>query len=215
MTTPRFHRPARLPSRVLVGAAWLWLAALAWPADLGAQPATSAIVELPDSASPSNLGADAGILFGLPAALGTGQTTGLGLGVTSRGSLAWGARASWSQATEYTQLWAVTHSEVRLRATLSAHKQAGRGLWLVRLGLGGTVVRESRVRDQSARLSTSGTALTTSAWALLPGVDLEVGTWLRLAGDWGVAVTGGPCLHLQGGAVQTGWLAQLGVAWLP
>jgi hypothetical protein len=164
---------------------------------------------------PASLAVDGGLLFGLPAALGTGQTTGLGLGIASSGPLAWGARASWSQATEYTTLWAVTHADIRLRATVTAQRQVGRGLWLIRLGAGGTVVHETRVRDQSARLSSTGQALTTSAWALLPGFDLEFGTWLRIAGDWGVTVTGGPSLHVVAGAVQPGWLAQLGVAWLP
>jgi hypothetical protein len=198
----------------VLATAWLALAVVdVHPAQAQALPQAEAT--LPESVTPATVAADGGLLFGLPAALGTGQTTGLGLGITSRGPLAWGARASWSQATEYTTLWAVTHADIRLRATVTAQRQVGRGLWLIRLGAGGTVVHETRVRDQSARLSSTGQALTTSAWALLPGFDLEVGTWLRIASAWGVAVTGGPSLHVVAGAVQPGWLAQLGVAWLP
>ncbi len=159
--------------------------------------------------------ADLGLLLGLPATLGAGQTAGVAAGVATGGPLAFGLRASWSTATEYTLTWHVTHSEVRLRAHVTALRQLGRGAWLVRLAGGATALHESRIRDQSARLSESGTALTTSAWALLPGVDLEAGVNLRIAGEWGLAVTGGPSLHLVDGALSYGWTGTLGVAWLP
>src|ERR1039458_8697624 len=51
---------------------------------------------------------DSQLVLALPAALQTGMSTGVGTGflrrATADGLLSWGARASWSTATEYTRI---------------------------------------------------------------------------------------------------------------
>lgn len=183
------------------------LAVLLAPAAVSAQDLTA-------SAPASRSTADVGLLMGLPAALATGQTTGIAAGIGSNGAIGWGLRASWSTATEYTLTRAVTDSETRVRALVSFRRSAGRGAFVLRLGAGATLVHETRERDQAARLGAAA-GLTESAWAALPGGELEVGATVRVAGDWGVAVMGGPSAHLVDGVVQPGWISSLGIAWLP
>ena len=152
-------------------------------------------------------------MFGKPAALPTGLTTGVGAGLTRGGLFAWGARASWSTATEYATSWAVTHDDVRLRLTGALQRTQGRGTFALRLDLGPTLVHETRLRDQGARAGLSGSDLETTAWSILPAADLELAVTLGIAGDWAMVVSGGPSLELQGGALHAGWLGTLGVAW--
>jgi len=161
------------------------------------------------------IAADAGLLLGLPAALETGQTAGVAAGVTGTGTLTWGARASWSRANEDSLLWSVTHNELRLRALAVLQSRIGRGTVALRLAAGGTAVNEARDRHQAARLTQSGAGLATSAWLFVPGGEVELAVFLRIGGEWGLAVAGGPSAHWVSGGLQPGWLTTLGVAWLP
>ena len=185
-----------------------------------AQPPAAEPAAPPSDVSPTSLwqgpvAVDAGLLLGTPAALGTGQTAGISAGVTGTGTLTWGARASWSRAQEDSLLWAVTHNEVRLRGMGVLQRHVGRGTIALQVAAGGTAIHESRDRHQAARLSASGTGLSTTAWSLAPGGELELAVTLRIMDEWGIAVAAGPSTHWIDGSLQTGWVATLGVAWLP
>src|SRR5262245_4357163 len=65
----------------------------------------------------SSIVVDAGVVAALPAALETGLAKGFGAGVTVGRALSWGARASWTTATETAIGWTVTHDDVSLRVT--------------------------------------------------------------------------------------------------
>lgn len=158
---------------------------------------------------------DAGLLTGLPAALGTGLASGVSVGALHAGTWTWGARASYAQATEYTTTWAVTHHEIHLRAVGALQGQLGRGVVGLRLGAGATALYEVRARAQAARLGDSGVGLNTSAWSILPGAELEGFLALPIVGPFGVGLSAGPSLHLVGGGVIPGWLAQLTAVWWP
>lgn len=162
-----------------------------------------------------HLAVDGGLVVGFPAALPTGLAKGIGAGVTAGEGLAWGARASWLTATESSLPWTVTHSDLRLRATGARQRAAGRGTIGVRLGLGGTLVHETRVRNQGMRAGLSGSELETSALRLVPAADLDAVIALHVAGPWLLVTSGGPSVDVLDGKLHAGWSAQLGVAWQP
>jgi len=162
--------------------------------------------------SSGNLRADGGFVTGFPSALPTGLSTGLGAGVT-RGMF--GARATWGTATESSSSWTVTQQDFRLLATAALTHDAGRGTLGVRAGLGGTFVREHRVRQQGQRAGLMGSDLESTAWAALPTADLEAVIVLRVRGPWAFAMSGGPTLERRDGGFWGGWTAELGVAWQP
>jgi hypothetical protein len=159
---------------------------------------------------------DGGLVLGFPQALPTGLSKGIGGGVTfGECPLRWGARAAWVTATESTLAWQVTHSDLRLRITGSAQRDIGRGSFGIRLGAGGTLVHESRVRSQGMRGGLTGSELETSAFAMVPAADLEAVVDLHLLGPWLLVVSGGPSAALVDGTLHGGWTAELGVAWQP
>jgi hypothetical protein len=161
------------------------------------------------------LAVDGGLVLGFPAALPTGLAKGIGAGVTVGRQLAWGARASWITATESSLPWTVTHSDLRLRITGALQKAAGRGTIGLRLGLGGTLVHESRVRNQGMRAGLTGSDLESSAFTMLPAADLDAVVALHVAGPWLLMMSGGPSVDLFDSKLHAGWSAQLGVAWQP
>jgi hypothetical protein len=163
------------------------------------------------------LALDAGLVVAFPAALPTGMSVGAGAGVALSPApwLAWGARASWVTATESSLPWTVTQSDLRLRVTSAVQKAAGRGTLALRLGLGGTVVHESRVRNQGMRAGLSGSDLETSSLAALPAADLDAVIALHVAGPWLLVMSGGPSVDVLEHRLHGGWSAQLGVAWQP
>jgi hypothetical protein len=165
--------------------------------------------------STSHLTVDGGLVVGFPAALPTGLATGIGAGVTTGETLAVGARASWATATESSLPWTVTHSDLRLRITGGAQTSAGRGTLGLRLGLGGTLVHETRVRNQGMRAGLTGSELETSALAMLPAADLDAVIALHIAGPWLLVTSGGPSVDFHDGKLHGGWNAELGVAWQP
>lgn len=165
--------------------------------------------------STGDLAVDGGLALGFPAALPTGLAKGVGAGVTTGHTLAWGARAAWVTATEASLPWTVTHSDLRLRVTGTLQKAAGRGTIGLRLGLGGTLVHESRVRNQGMRAGLSGSDLETSSFAMLPAADLDAVIALHVAGPWLLVTSGGPSVDVLDGKLHAGWSAQLGVAWQP
>ena len=165
--------------------------------------------------STGDLAVDGGLVLGFPAALPTGLSMGAGAGVTIGHALAWGARASWVTATESSLPWTVTHSDLRLRVTGALQKAAGRGTLGLRLGLGGTLVHETRVRNQGMRAGLSGSDLQTSAFAMLPAADLDAVVALHVAGPWLLMMSGGPSVDVLDSKLHGGWSAQLGVAWQP
>jgi hypothetical protein len=158
---------------------------------------------------------DGGLAVGFPAALPTGLARGVGLGVSHGTTLAWGARASWQTATESSLAWAVTHRDLKLRVTGAVQAAAGRGTLGLRAALGGTLVHESRLRNQGMRAGLSGDELESSAFRMLPAADLDAVVALHVAGPWLLVTTGGPSFALLDGELRTGWSAQLGVAWQP
>ena len=159
---------------------------------------------------------DGGLVLGFPTALPTGLSRGIGGGVTFGACpLRWGVRAAWVTATESTLAWTVTHSDLRLRITGSAQRDVGRGSFGIRLGAGGTLVHESRVRSQGMRGGLTGSELETSAFLMVPATDLEAVVDLHLLGAWTLVVSGGPSAALVDGKLHGSWTAELGVAWQP
>jgi len=128
-------------------------------------------------------------------------------------TLVYGARASWSTATESTMAWTVTHRDLRMRVTGGLQHVAGRGTFGLRLGLGGTLVHEARLRNQGDRAGLTGDDLSTSALAMLPAADLEAAVSLHVWHEWLLSVSGGPSIALDGDRARAGWTAGLGVAW--
>jgi hypothetical protein len=165
--------------------------------------------------SDGDLAIDGGVMVGFPAALTTGLAKGIGVGVTSGRTFAWGARAAWVAATESSLPWRVTHSDLRLRITGAVQKSAGRGTIGLRLGIGGTLVREARVRNQGMRAGLMGSELETHSTMMLPAADLDAVVALHVAGPWLLVTSGGPSLDVIDGKLHGGWSAQLGVAWQP
>ncbi len=159
---------------------------------------------------------DGGLVLGFPTALPTGLSRGIGGGVTfGECPLRWGVRAAWVTATEHGPAWEVTHSDLRLRVTGSAQHDAGRGSIGLRIGAGGTLVHESRLRNQGMRAGLTGDELETSAFALLPAADLEAVVAVKIAGPWQLMMSGGPSVALFDGTLRASWTAELGVAWQP
>lgn len=158
---------------------------------------------------------DAGLVVGFPAALPTGLSTGVGAGVATGDTLTWGARAAWSTATESSLPWTVTHSDLRLRVTGGLQATPGRGAIGLRLGVGGTLVHETRVRNQGMRAGLTGSELETSAFAMLPAADLDAVVALHVFGSWLLVTSAGPSFDVHDGKLHAGWSAELGVAWQP
>ena len=169
--------------------------------------------------SPPRNTADAGLLLALPASLQTGMSAGVGAGflraATAGGRVAWGARASWSTATEYTMIDTIRNDDIRLRLCLVAQQIVGRGSFGLRLGLGATAVYESITAQQGNRAGLTGSALETTTWYLLPAADLEGVVFLRIWHAWGMSLSGGPTVHLLDGSPRYGWSSGLGVLWQP
>jgi hypothetical protein len=162
---------------------------------------------------------DSQLVLALPAALQTGMSAGVGAGFSRRatvgGLFSWGARASWSTATEYTLIDTVRNDDIRLRLCGLIQHNAGRGSFGLRLGVGATAVYEGRTRAQGSRAGLTGSALETTAWSLLPAADLDVVVVLRVWRSWGMSLSGGPSVHLVDGSMHKGWSSGLGVSWQP
>jgi hypothetical protein len=162
---------------------------------------------------------DSQLVLALPAALQTGMSAGVGAGYSRRatpdGLLSWGARASWSTATEYTLIDTVRNDDIRLRLCGLIQHNAGRGSFGLRLGAGATAVYEARTRAQGSREGLTGSALETTAWYLFPAADMEAVVVLRVWNSWGLSLNGGPTMHLIHGSVRAGWSSGLGVSWQP
>jgi hypothetical protein len=157
---------------------------------------------------------DAGLSVGFPTALTTGLSKGVGGGIScGHCALRWGVRAAWMTATEYSRDWAVTHSDTHLRLTGAAHKDVGRGGFAIRLGVGPTLVHESRIRNQGKRAGLSGSDLETSAFKLVPAADLEGLVSVHLVGAWMFVLSGGPSVSRLDGDFRYSWNAEVGVAW--
>jgi hypothetical protein len=162
-----------------------------------------------------DLAVDAGFATAAPTALATGLALGGTAGLTIGRDIAWGIRAAWLTASESSEVWRVTHRDLRLRATAALEATAGRGTLALRLGVGGTLVHEVRRRNQGMRAGLDDDAREISALAMLPAADLDAVVALHVAGPWRLLVTGGPSIALDRGALRTGWITQLGVGWQP
>lgn len=164
--------------------------------------------------STGDVALDGGLVVGVPSALPSGISTGVGVGITRTCGcyLAYGARLSWSQVSESSQFWDITQMDVKLRATGSLRHQAGRGTVALRLGVGPTFVREDRVRTQSMR---ERMTLESKAWGTLPAADLEAVVALGVTGGWQMMISAGPSVDYFQGSLHAGWTAELGVAWQP
>ena len=160
---------------------------------------------------------DGQLVLALPAAMQTGMTAGVGVAftrvATRGGMLAWGVRASWSTATEYSLTDTIRNDDIRLRLYGQLQHVVGRGLFGLRVGLGGTLVYEDRTRDQAARAGLSGCQAENTSWSMLPAADIEAIVVLRVWNSWGMSVSGGPTLHWLDGGTRAGWTSGLGVTW--
>jgi hypothetical protein len=165
--------------------------------------------------STSDLRLDAGFVTGFPTALPTGLSSGFGVGATFGRMFAWGARVSWSTATESSIAWTVTQWDLRARVIGQLQRAAGRGVFGLRLGLGTTLVHETRDRNQGMRAGLTGSDLQTTALDALPAGDIEAVIALHVAGPWLLAMSGGPSLAIVDGAAHVSWTATLGVGWQP
>jgi hypothetical protein len=158
--------------------------------------------------------AEARFLVALPAALRTGLATGVEAAYTyGRGWFRYGGGMSWGTTTEYTLTEIVRNDDIRLRLFGVAQKRLGLATMSLRLGLGGTVVYEERTRAQGSRAGLTGSALSTSTAALLPGADLEARVVLHIIRGFGVTIGGGPSLHIVNGGARAGWLGGVGITW--
>ena len=113
-------------------------------------------------------------------------------GRDGRAALSSGACASaGSSATESSTDWAVTHTELRLRAAADFQHVAGRGAFGIRLGVGPTIVHETRDRNQAMRAGLTGSAAQTTAFSTLPSIDLDAVIGVHIAGPWLLMMSGG------------------------
>ena len=174
---------------------------------------------LADSAlRPSSAGVlsvDGGLLLARPTALGPGLSTGFGLGVMRGRTLAWEARASWSTASESSIPWTVTQSDLRLRVGGALQRTLGRARAGLRVGLGPTVIHETRTRNQGAGAALTGSALETSTFATVPAGDVEAFVALHIFGPWLFTVSGGPSAAIESGTWRVGWVSLIGLGWQP
>lgn len=190
---------------------WLLLGTIASPAMADPSPLASDTWPVQTGGA---LFVDGGFLTGYPAALPTGLSRGIGGSATvGLGAFRVGARLGWVTATESTLGWEVTHADLQLRALGGIEHVAGRGTIGLRLGAGGTLVRESRLRAQGERAGLEGDALETTALALLPAFDLEATVALAVYGAWSLSLAGGPSVALDDGDARWSWVAQLGIGW--
>lgn len=157
--------------------------------------------------STGSLVLDGGLVLALPTALGPGLSTGFGLGISRGRLLAWGARVSWSTATESSIPWTVTQSDLRLRLDGVLQHTLGRARVGLRLGLGPTIVHETRLRN--------GGTQETSAFSTLPAGDIEAFVAVHLFGPWLFDVSGGPSAAVDGGSLRGGWVSLVGAGWQP
>jgi hypothetical protein len=165
--------------------------------------------------SAGRLTVDGGFVMAAPAALDTGFSTGVGAGAMFGRVLAWGLRASWSSATESSIVWKVTHADLKVRAAVALQHDVGRGRFALRVGVGPTIVREGRVRNQGMRAGLTGSDLETSSFSTLPAADFEGVVTIHVVGRWLLAVSGGPSLTVVDKRGRFGWTAQIGVGWQP
>jgi hypothetical protein len=158
---------------------------------------------------------DGGVMLALPAALGTGLSTGAGAGVMVGRRFRLGLRVAGSTATESSTAWAVTHTELRLRAAAELQHEVGRGAFGIRLGVGPTILHETRDRNQAARAHLTGSDAETTALSMLPSVDLDAVVGLHIAGPWLLMLSGGPSASWVSGDFKAGWSALIGTGWQP
>jgi hypothetical protein len=165
------------------------------------------VAEVARAPSGGALTVDGGLFLALPTTLGPSLSTGFGLGVLRGGTFAWGARASWSTATESSIDWTVTQWDLRLRVDGAVQHRIGRARVGLRLGVGPTIVHETRDRNQAT--------VETTASALLPAGELEAFVALHILGPWLCVLSGGPSAVIDDGALHAGWVSLIGVGWEP
>lgn len=161
----------------------------------------------------SRVALDAGIVAAHPVALETGLATGVGAGITFGHGWTWGARASWTRATETAIDWTVTHDDLRAAVVGGGQVSAGRGDLGLRLGLGGAGVRERRERIHGDVAGSQGRARSDRRMTWAPAADLDAVVALHISGAWMMVLSGGPSLAYIDRAVHMGWMSQLGAAW--
>ncbi|HZL16691.1 MAG TPA: hypothetical protein VFG23_02975 [Polyangia bacterium] len=180
-----------------------------------AEEAALAGVEASQAPAAGPLSIDANLLLAKPTALGPGLSTGFGIGVTRGRTLAWEARASWSTATESSISWTVTQSDLRLRVGAAVQSTLGRARAGLRVGIGPTIIHETRTRNQGAAANLTGSALGSSSFATLPAGDVEAFVALHVFGPWLFTVSGGPGASIESGNLRGGWISMMGVGWQP
>ena len=193
-----------------------WIGVLASAHIAAADPAQLTSDEWPVHAE-GVIALEGGFVTGFPTALPTGLSRGVGVSASASvvGPLRLGVRVAWLTARESSITWDVTHSDAQLRATAGLEHVAGRGRIGLRLGAGGTLVHESRLRAQGMRAGLMGDALATSAFSLVPAADLEAVIGISVYGPWSLALAGGPSVALLDRELHPGWVAQIGIGWRP
>lgn len=166
-------------------------------------------------AAATALSIDADLLLAMPTALGPGLSTGFATGITRGRTLAWEARASWSTATESSISWTVTQSDLRLRVGGALQSTLGRARAGLRVGIGPTIILETRTRNQGMAANLTGDALGSSSFATLPAGELEAFLALHVFGPWLFTVSGGPGASIESGNLRGGWISMMGVGWQP
>ena len=166
-------------------------------------------------AAATALSIDADLLLAMPTALGPGLSTGFATGITRGRTLAWEARASWSTATESSISWTVTQSDLRLRVGGALQSTLGRARAGLRVGIGPTIIHETRTRNQGMAANLTGDALGSSSFATLPAGELEAFLALHVFGPWLFTVSGGPGASIESGNLRGGWISMMGVGWQP
>ena len=161
--------------------------------------------------------AEARLILDHPTTLPTGLSAGLGLSFAraegASGRFAWGVRGSWSTATEYSLIESVRDDEVRAGLFGMLRQMLGRGFAGLRLGVGGTWVRETRTRAQAGRAGITGTDLSPSSNYLYPSADLEAVVVLRVWHAWGLTLGAGPAFQFVDGSITARFASGVGVSW--
>ena len=159
------------------------------------------------------LAVDVAIASGAPSALPTGLARGLAGGAQWGRCWAVGARIAWLASNESTAIWQVNHDELRLRVFGAAQREVGRATLALRFGAGGTLIAESRLRQQGMRAGLTGDELETSKLALVPTASFDGVVGLHVRGPWVLQLSGGPGVLVLDGAPRPIWSAEIGVAW--
>lgn len=150
-----------------------------------------------------------GVLWGSAVALDEGMPFGFGVeGLRRVGTspFLFGARLSFTRATEASTAWVVRHDHPAASLLARVEGSRGPGLVYAQLGAGAMAVIERAQRHQFERLKGLGLDnLEEHAWSMGPWTSLEVGVAVRVRGGLSATIGGGPTLAAQQVTGQWRW----------